>query len=135
MRAESSALLAAAAAQVEPQPPALTQARPEPLLCSPRHCPYSTLAPKPRPEPRPRADRRRLRTHALRAAAPHEVMHSQVEAQQGGMAEQRDRLHALLASQAAEKEALESEALASAAERAGLASQLLELQVGCSPVV
>ena len=56
-------------------------------------------------------------------------MPSQVEAQQGGMAEQRDRLHALLASQATEKEALEREALASAAERAGLASQLLELQV------
>ena len=52
-----------------------------------------------------------------------QIIYSQVEAQQGGMAEQRDRLHALLASQAVEKEALESEALASAAERAGLASQ------------
>ena len=50
------------------------------------------------------------------------------------MAEQRDRLHALLASQAVEKEALESEALASAAERAGLASQLSELQVGYNPM-
>ena len=64
----------------------------------------------------------------------HEVVYSQVEAQQGGMAEQHDRLHALLASQAVEKEALEKEALASAAERAGLASQLLELQVGCNPM-
>ena len=50
------------------------------------------------------------------------------------MAEQRDRLHALLTSQAVEKEALESEALASAAERAGLASQLSELQVGYNPI-
>ena len=129
MRAESSALLAAAAAQVEPQPPALTHARPELAPARPAIAPYATLAPKPRPEPRPRADRRRLRTHALQAAAPHAAMPSQVEAQQGGMAEQRDRLHALLASQATEKEALERAALASAAERAGLASHLLELQV------
>ena len=50
------------------------------------------------------------------------------------MAEQRDRLHALLASQAVEKEALEKDALASATERAELASQLLELQVGCNPM-
>ena len=38
MRAESSALLAAAAAQVEARRPALTRARPEPVYCSPRHC-------------------------------------------------------------------------------------------------
>ena len=116
MRAESSALLAAAAAQVEPQPPALAHARPELVSCAPRHCALRDAGPK----ASPRADR---------APAPHEAMPSQVEAQQGGMAEQRDRLHALLASQATEKDALERAALASAAERAGLASQLLELQV------
>ena len=92
------------------------------------------LTPEPRPNPRPCPDRRRLQPYALQAAALHEVTYSQVEAQQGGMAEQHDRLHALLASQAVEKEALEKEALASATERAGLASQLLELQVGCNPM-
>ena len=70
----------------------------------------------------------RAESSALLAAAA-----AQVEAQQGGMAEQRDRLHALLASQAAEKQSLEEAAVASAAERALLASQLAELQVRCTP--
>lgn len=119
MRAESSALLAAAAAQVEARRPALTRARPELCTARPAIAPHATPS--------------RLQPY-MDMRHGHEVVYSQVEAQQGGMAEQRDRLHALLASQAVEKEALEKEALASAAERAGLASQLLELQVGCNPM-
>ena len=151
MRAQSSAPLAAAAAQVEAQP-ALTRARAEPSLLAP---PHAALVPKPRPDTDLKAPPRkgeaatpcnpgcspmhcRLQPHAVQAAAPCTAgcrpTHAlQVEAQQGGMAEQHERLHALLARQAVEKEALEERALASAEERAGLASQLSELQVGCNP--